>query len=857
MRDTDVNPREAGTPPLPLRRRRATLAICVVAMLLGLVSAMTLRPGTAVRDMLPQRSAASVALDRVLTQFRLMDDLVVLASVEPGEGNPSEKLVAFAEDLRAGLQHHPDVESVRFREESLPRSLAQDVLLPQLWWRLNDAQRAAVTQRLQPSAMQQRFRHHAAMLVAPGARPDAWLDNVRNDPLGLIPLLEEHGDADGVTLDAWVAPMNEEDELPGLMLSDDGRSLLVAIAGNRPANDLPYTHRLVAHVKQTAESLRPDGVDLGHTGPYAIADFSANATKHDMIVSMVVSMVLLSLLFLVVYRDFRTLPAILATVNGGGLVAFGLYAAGGGQLSPVTAVCGAVLAGLGIDYGIHLITKANDRSPGSLTTALRTTGPVLLAACVTSALGFGVVAAAGVRALTEFAVLGVLGLFATLGMTLLFLPAVLLRRVPDDEGGAARAATSPTRLARSVVERITARPHRWLFAWAVMLGMAFGAVTVGHDGPWLRFAGDLEAMHAVPNPPLEAQAVMTDAFGRRASVMLVHVTGPDADTLLERSRAVEAGLRELSQDEPRIATVNGLGALLASASAEAFPPEADVTLAAFDAAVESSPLNPEAFAGFRDVLSRVLRPSDTPSWDALREHAAAVGPLLPRVFFDGAEATEALVVAELASPWELMDDRASLLSGFAAAVAAVEGATLTGLAVIGAEMQGELSAVVNRLVLLAGIAVVVWLAVFFRNPWEVIAALCPAAAGLLVLVAAISVGGIELHAVNLIALPLTLGLGVDDGIFLVAAARRVRRAKQTVADLRRELGVTSHAIMMTSITTLLAFGSLSFTNTPAVQSLGVLSAVGVATCLGASLFGLVPALVMVHSRRAWRPKRRR
>ena len=71
------------------QRPRRAVAVGVLCMLLGLGSALTLRPGTAVEDMLPEDSASAEAMGRVLRDFRLIDDLVVLvdpAANAPGTG---------------------------------------------------------------------------------------------------------------------------------------------------------------------------------------------------------------------------------------------------------------------------------------------------------------------------------------------------------------------------------------------------------------------------------------------------------------------------------------------------------------------------------------------------------------------------------------------------------------------------------------------------------------------------------------------------------------------------------------------------------------------------------------------------
>ncbi|MEM7577264.1 MAG: MMPL family transporter [Planctomycetota bacterium] len=844
-----------------LRHRRTTLLLCVAVMLMGIASAFTLTPGTAVRDMLPAQSPAAAAMDRVLTDFRLIDDLMVLVEPALQDDTDHDKLRAFAERFAAAMNQEEDVAYVRFdRGETIARTkLLNDLAWSQAWSRLNDDQRRGLRERLTPNAMRTALEKRAAELAAPGARPAAWRDALADDPLGLLRWLEESSHDDEASRIEFFESLPTEDQADletDLALGVDGRSLLIRIGGTRPANDLPYSQALVRRTQAAIKAANTDELLWQLTGPHAIANYSASSTKRDMVVSMVVSLGLITFLFFVVYRDHRTLPITLLTVNGGIVVAFGLYALGRGQLSPVTATCGAVLAGLGIDYCVHLLAHARSRKPEDLGQAMRRMTPILGAACVTSAIGFAAVGASGVRALTEFAVLGVLGLACTLAMTLTFLPAALASAstsvsTPSEDKGAPDA--SDNRLSDWLIPLVSAlfsHSRRWLFLTAMTAGMAASwLLLIGTDQ--VRFASDLEAMHAVPNPPLEAQALITERFAVRPSVLFVHLDADDPASLLNRAQTLNRSLRDFRKKHPHLYSHFDLGMLLSPPiPQEAEPkPDAKRTLADFDAAVADSPFRAESFSGFRTRLATALNPAERPDWNSLRGAQEDVEPVLPRSFFNGSAANQSLAVLTLDTPWELLEEREALLSDLRLALAKVPGSTLTGLAVVGAEMQEALAGVTERLVWIAGVSVIVWLCVFFRNPWEVMAALFPAVLGLLVLAALIGLTGIELHAANLIALPLTLGLGVDDGIFLVAVARRVRRSQGTVQTLQRELATAAAAIVITSLTTLLAFGSLAFTRTPAIESLGLLSAVGIVSCLLASLFGLIPILAMSHTGR--------
>ena len=838
-------------------RPRRAVAVGVLAMLLGLAAAITLRPGTAVEDMLPEASPSAEAIGRVLADFRLIDDLVLVVDPPEGAAAGAMDLEAEARRLaeRLAVRLAGDERVGRVRAVAGAADAAADGASVRAYaaahggWLLGDAERAALAAALEPGELAAALGRFRERLAAAGAEAGGVS---ADDPLGLLPLLLGDGGAA-----ARRSPASR----------GSGGPPLIRIAGTRPANDLPYASFFVDAVTDAADAANDRGLVLTLTGAHAIADFTARSVRGDMVISLVVTMVSLSVLFLLIYRSGRTLPLLLATVNGGLVIAFGIYALLGGSLSPVTAVCGAVLAGLGIDYGVHLLAARRFGDAAALPTsegdaeaaagvgagaAARVAG-TLVAACVTSCVGFGAVALAGVRALSEFAVLGVLGLVATLGMTLLFLPAAL--RLAGHER-AARPRLDPSPLVR----RVLARPRPPLFAVSALFGMVAAVLVLGGE---VRFADDLEAMHARPNPPLEAQERLAAGSMEEAGEdaehgpghLLVLVTADplDAGSLAERTRAAEAALRALAEEPGSgVSAVVGPGRFLPRAAGRPrvpLPTAADA-LARFDAAARGAGLAPAGFAGFRTTLAALLEPGPPPTRVDL--DGTPAGRLLPRVDPADPDAAPdaALVLVGLSAAWELLPDRPATLAAVRGAIAPVPGATATGLAVVGADMQARIAAVLPRLLAVAGLAVVFWLAVVFRNPWDVFLALSPAVAGIAAVFAAVVATGTQLHAANLIALPLTLGLGVDDGIFLVHLARGVRRASETPtagvtpATLEAAAAAPVHAVLVTSITTIAAFGSLWFTRSPAIASLGLLSAVGVSACLLVSVFGLLPALAL-------------
>ncbi|MDA0834474.1 MAG: MMPL family transporter [Planctomycetota bacterium] len=99
---------------------------------------------------------------------------------------------------------------------------------------------------------------------------------------------------------------------------------------------------------------------------------------------------------------------------------------------------------------------------------------------------------------------------------------------------------------------------------------------------------------------------------------------------------------------------------------------------------------------------------------------------------------------------------------------------------------------------------------------------------------------VNLNAANLIVLPLILGIGVDNGVHVVHEFRRQLPNRFMLSPS------TTNAILLTSMTTILGFGSMMLAAHQGLFSLGLVLTVGVACSLFVSLFPL-PAILCLAS----------
>ena len=87
----------------------------------------------------------------------------------------------------------------------------------------------------------------------------------------------------------------------------------------------------------------------------------------------------------------------------------------------------------------------------------------------------------------------------------------------------------------------------------------------------------------------------------------------------------------------------------------------------------------------------------------------------------------------------------------------------------------------------------------------------------------------------MIVLPLILGIGIDDGVHVMHAFLR-QKGRFRISDS------TASAVVITSATTMIGFGSMMFASHQGLRSLGQVLTIGVFCCLLSSLF-VLPSLL--------------
>lgn len=216
---------------------------------------------------------------------------------------------------------------------------------------------------------------------------------------------------------------------------DEGRLMILRVKSRTNPEDLDASRAFLGQIKNVEKQVKAENrdilVSIGYTGDYETPVEQIDTTKKEVaLVSLIVS----ALLFLILILYFKRwsaflligLPLSLSIIWTGGLVYLIL-----GHLNIITGFGAAILAGLGSDYGIFLLTRFyHEKEEGAdFETACRlafaNTGRATYASMITTVGAFVALLFSDFGLFFEFGVVGAMGLLSSYVAMMVILPSLL------------------------------------------------------------------------------------------------------------------------------------------------------------------------------------------------------------------------------------------------------------------------------------------------------------------------------------------------------------------------------------------------------------------------------------------------
>lgn len=681
----------------------------------------------------------------------------------------------------------------------------------------------------------------------------------------------------------WTSFLNKENKKgsreDGYLSSPNNRIFLMTINPIEDTRSFSLAKKSVEILRERIAALHsefPD-VDAGVTGVAALESDEMIATQKDTVKASFVALIAVTLAFIFAFRGIvRPLLAMIALVSSLcwtlGWTTFFI-----GHLNVISVVFVTILIGLGIDFGIHLIMRYEEerKRNGSsveeaMDKAIRGTGKGILVGALTTALAFFTMAFADFLGIVELGIIAGSGVLLSLASMLVFLPAMLfvLERTDFEEKYLKVWRRPDVVLHFDLLEQLLNFPKVVLFVGGLAaLSSIYWISVQDFDYNLLKLQNESTEsvqyeMDIIKNAERSAWygAIVADSLeearrlkkelkklptvGDVNSILSVYPENQEKKITLVREEkkkmpelyipeeAIEKGVNlkrlvkalkkinfKLREDKDTWApgekpdetslkkTKELIGAVLDKLGESGEKSERPLSL-----------YQNRLFTDYTDKFSRLMESMDPSPIqpDALPK------PLRDR--FVGKTGKYLLQVYPKENIWdrEPMDRFLSDLRSLDPAA--------TGLAVQASESSRLMKEGYFQGGLYALITIVFITLLSLKSIRNAFLAMSPLFVGFLWLGGLMTFFELQFNLANLVILPLIIGIGVDSGVHIVARYQE--------GDIDDPVSIifqsTGKAIFLSSVTTMIGFGSLMVANHYGIFSIGLLLTLGVGSCLVAS-----------------------
>ncbi len=675
-------------------------------------------------------------------------------------------------------------------------------------------------------------------------------------------------------------------------ISPDRSMLIMQALPNFSMMDMDYLLPGINGLEEMAKGLAPDyGVTAGLTGGIVLGRDEYVAGMEDSMSLTIIALIAILLLFVVTFRMVAAPVLSVLTLIIGVVWAMGVTWFLVDELNMFTAMMAVVLVGLGIDYSIHIISVYSELTnkgvlpAPALRETLQKVGTGIMTGAVTTAAAFLTLMIARSQGMAEFGLVNGAGLIVIMISTLLTLPVMLMLR--EKYRVLRKKPVLPARDVRyNFAGKLAAGiQHHRLPSFIVLvlftLVAIFYADKVKMDYNYLNMEPvGLESirlndeiidkfnmssdMTMMTSTSLEENYRYTEEAKTKSSISYVEsiadylplATAQDARKPLlmaiHRAMASADPRRPLTRNEVAqvkeelirlednvmeiqdMAFVGGQDMVDRKATrlvGNPDRPDDSGKLSTLIAKLEALPDPEQKFNAYDHVFAPAYRAMVLSMSDTSRITLADLPGSVREKYISEDGSRYLMTIYPKGNVWNIdyLKKHTRDMLDISSSIAGTPPMFYYLLEIIGAD--GAKASILTLL------AVLLFLWVDFASLKRAFLALIPLAFGVTWMLGVMGLFGIKFTLLNIMALPLIIGIGIDDGVHILH-----RWSIEGKSNIYGVFASTGKAVIITSLTTMLSFGSLVFATYRGFGSLGIALFIGVGVCLLASLV-ILPAFL--------------
>lgn len=645
-------------------------------------------------------------------------------------------------------------------------------------------------------------------------------------------------------------------------------------------------------IKERAEAL---GVSAGLTGMLVVCKDEMVTSEQGLALSMLIAASLILLLLILAFRMYSVplisgIPLFVGILWTMGLAGFTIK-----RLNIMTAMYMVVLLGLGIDYAIHLLTAfMQERDSGndfttSVGNSLKNSGVGIFTGALTTAVAFFMLVIARSDVVRELGVIAGFGIISEFMAMIIMVPALLgfrncrLTKKGKAESKLLEKLTPRFRIIPSLGTKI--KNHPSLF---ILVMLAAGILLATQAGK-VEVEGNMMNMEAKGLESIELQDLMVEEFGMAPDVMSITMTDLDEMRPLSKrikklasvkavesltpyypsieeqsvradlskkfkeeiapqtpEHSVDTGLliEEILQLEDNLLEMSDLAFMagmdrmvhklsILTGRNEEGQKVAETVIDRLIAAIEE---NPESAAGLV-YFQRAFVPSFKEKLITMANTEEIAIDMIPPFILDSFRSRDGkdylMNIIPTQNPWN-EKYRKIFTSQLETITDRSTGMVLAANQMLDIANQDGIRAAIAAL-----IAIFILLIIDFRNIKLSVVTLLPLLFAFISLFGIMAITGIKFDFINIIAVPLLIGIGIDDVVHF-----NHRYLLEGKGNMDRVVAKIGRAVLLTTITTIIGFGSFIPSVMRAMRSTGIVLSIAMALAFLYSIL-LHPAVLII------------
>ncbi|HZJ35035.1 MAG TPA: MMPL family transporter [Gillisia sp.] len=731
-------------------------------------------------------------LKKVLAQTEFSDKIIVAISTTSEESNPDE-LTQYAQKFidSVNTQIPEFVKNIQGKVPEEGIREIYDFVYNNLPLFLNETDYKAIETRLGKDSIQNRLKENYKSLISPAGL--VTKEYLFKDPLSItymgLKKLEELQVGDDFEL------------YNNFLITKDQKHLLLFISPSLPASETDKNSLFVNKLQEIQANLDREfkGVKGEFFGGLLYSVANANQIKKDIKITIGIAMGILLILLVFYYRKIYVPLLIFVPSIIGGITAIAFLYLLKGSISAISIGIGAILLGISIDYALHILTHYRNNSDLSQLYKDVTT-PVLMSSA-TTAIAFLCLLFVHSEALND------LGIFAAVSVMLSSILSLIL--IPLFYTAPKFAATNkPTFIDKISAIDFHKKKPLVIFMVLLFLGGLFFFTKV-------EFNNDLSAINYQPAEIQQVEENIENIAGRAAKSIYLVSYGNSTDQALDYNNSLYNELSKL-KNKGEITNFSSIGGVVLSTSTQLgkfeqwqnfWTPEKKEQIQA-NLIEESAELGfkPESFENFYQLLSKDFKPID------LEDYRTTTNLYLDDFISSGSNFSTVTTSVDIKEK-----DISAVLKKFQGD----EHLVVVDRKQINQSFLGNLKNDFNKLIAYSIIAVFLVLLFSYRSLELTILTLFPILITWVIALGIMAVLNIEFNILNIIISTFIFGLGLDYSIFITNAFLKEYEFGSEVLKTYRT------SILLSVITTLLGIGALFFAKHPALQSISLVSIIGV------------------------------